>query len=164
MEVFLEVACVAGVERGRRRVNWGAREGERKGKERSFPSSLLPRAWSRDLIPFPFPFERLPRRLFLRESNVEPKKFVWTTSTAFSTGSVPSLSGDWKTPEHARQAKGAREGWWERAQSASGECWEGKEERGAFSPLPVSPFVPAFLNNKLKYPQVIARDWGRGSQ
>jgi len=27
-----------------------AREGER------FPSSLLPRAWSRALIPFPFPF------------------------------------------------------------------------------------------------------------
>ena len=25
--------------------------------------SLLPRAWSRALIPFPFPFERLPRRL-----------------------------------------------------------------------------------------------------
>ena len=31
-----------------------------KGKE---PSSLLPRARSRALIPFPFPFERLPRRL-----------------------------------------------------------------------------------------------------
>ena len=29
----------------------------------AFPSSLLPRAWSRALIPFPFPFERLPRRL-----------------------------------------------------------------------------------------------------
>ena len=29
----------------------------------AFPSSLLPRAWSRVLIPFPFPFERLPRRL-----------------------------------------------------------------------------------------------------
>ena len=27
------------------------------------PSSLLPRARSRALIPFPFPFERLPRRL-----------------------------------------------------------------------------------------------------
>ena len=29
----------------------------------AFPSSLLPRAWSRALIPFPFPFERLPLRL-----------------------------------------------------------------------------------------------------
>ena len=28
-----------------------------------FPSSLLPSARSRALIPFPFPFERLPRRL-----------------------------------------------------------------------------------------------------
>ena len=29
----------------------------------AFPPSLLLRAWSRTLIPFPFPFERLPRRL-----------------------------------------------------------------------------------------------------
>ena len=29
----------------------------------AFPSSLLPSAWSCALIPFPFPFERLPRRL-----------------------------------------------------------------------------------------------------
>ena len=29
----------------------------------AFPSSLLPHTWSRALIPFPFPFERLPRRL-----------------------------------------------------------------------------------------------------
>ena len=29
----------------------------------SLPSSLLPRAWPRALPPFPFPFERLPRRL-----------------------------------------------------------------------------------------------------
>ena len=29
----------------------------------AFPSSLLPRAWYRALTPFPFPFERLPRRL-----------------------------------------------------------------------------------------------------
>ena len=29
----------------------------------ALPSSLLPRPWSRALIPFPFPFERLPRRL-----------------------------------------------------------------------------------------------------
>ena len=32
----------------------------------AFPSSLLPRARSRALIPFPFPFERLPRRLSWR--------------------------------------------------------------------------------------------------
>ena len=41
-------------------------EQERLGKEVSLlppPSSLLPRAWSRALIPFPFPFECLPRRL-----------------------------------------------------------------------------------------------------
>ena len=31
----------------------------------AFPSSLLPRAWSRALIPFPFLFERLPRRLLI---------------------------------------------------------------------------------------------------
>ena len=31
----------------------------------AFPSSLLPRARSRALIPFPFPFERLPHRLLL---------------------------------------------------------------------------------------------------
>ena len=35
---------------------------------RAFPSSLLPRAWSRALIPFPFPFERLPRRLGAQQS------------------------------------------------------------------------------------------------
>ena len=52
------VACVAGVERGRGNF-FGAREGESS----PFSSSLLPRAWSRALIPFPFPFERLPRRL-----------------------------------------------------------------------------------------------------
>ena len=50
-----EVACVAGVERGRGRGNLGAREGERKERKERFPSSLLPRAWSRALIPFPFP-------------------------------------------------------------------------------------------------------------
>ena len=44
------VAYVAGVKRGR--GNLGAQE--RVG---------LPRAWSRALIPFAFPFERLPRRL-----------------------------------------------------------------------------------------------------
>ena len=30
----------------------------------AFPSFLLSRAWSRALIPFLFPFERLPRRLY----------------------------------------------------------------------------------------------------
>ena len=29
----------------------------------AFPSTVLSRAWSRAVIPFPFPFERLPRRL-----------------------------------------------------------------------------------------------------
>ena len=41
-----EIACVAGVKRGRRRGIWACES-----------------AWSRVLIPFPFPFERLPRRL-----------------------------------------------------------------------------------------------------
>ena len=27
------------------------------------------------------------------------------------------------------------------------------------SGLPITPFVPTFLNNKLKYPPVIASDW-----
>ena len=50
------IACVAGVKR--RKGEFGrARE---KGK---LPSFLLSRAWSRAVIPFPFPFERLPRRL-----------------------------------------------------------------------------------------------------
>ena len=51
---------MAGVKRGkgkgefeRARVR-GASEGERR-----FPSSLLPRAWSRALIPFRFPFNDL---------------------------------------------------------------------------------------------------------
>ena len=35
-----------------------------------FPSSLLPRARSRALIPFPFPFERLPRRLLATGSTL----------------------------------------------------------------------------------------------
>ena len=51
------VACVAGVER--EKGNFFAREGESYPS----PSSLLPPAWSRALIPFPSPFERLPRRL-----------------------------------------------------------------------------------------------------
>ena len=46
------LACVAGVKRGR--GNFGAR-----GRQ----ESLLPRSWSRALIPFSFPFERLPRKL-----------------------------------------------------------------------------------------------------
>ena len=47
------LACVAGVKRGRERGNLGARE----------LVGLLPRAWSRALIPFSFPVEGLPRRL-----------------------------------------------------------------------------------------------------
>ena len=50
------LACVVGVKRGRGRGmgNLGARGSQ---------ESLLPRAWSRALIVFPFPFEPLPRRL-----------------------------------------------------------------------------------------------------
>ena len=44
----------------------------------AFPSSLLPRAWSRALTPFPFPFERLPLRLVKieqrRRNNEEQRK------------------------------------------------------------------------------------------
>ena len=36
----------------------------------AFPSSLLPRVRSRALIPFPFPFERLPRRLLATGSTL----------------------------------------------------------------------------------------------
>ena len=47
------LACVAGVKIWARESVWGG--------ECVVP--LLPRARSRALIPFPFPFERLPRRL-----------------------------------------------------------------------------------------------------
>ena len=40
----------------------------------AFPSSLLPRAWSRALIPFPFPFQRLPRRLKALQSDRHNKE------------------------------------------------------------------------------------------
>ena len=66
------VACVAGVWKGREREGKGSfvkgsfrcerRRGAREEGGRE-TSSLLPRAWSRALIPFSFPFERLPRRL-----------------------------------------------------------------------------------------------------
>ena len=56
------LACVVGVKRGRRRGDLGARE--RVG---GFPSSLFPLAWPCALIPFPFPFERLPRRLMIHK-------------------------------------------------------------------------------------------------
>ena len=57
------VVYVAGVERGRGNF-FCAHEGESSPFSLlPPPSSLLPRAWSRALIPFPFPFERLPRRL-----------------------------------------------------------------------------------------------------
>ena len=47
------LACVAGV----KREGGGdlAREVERKGKMQKIPSSLLPRVWSRTLIPFQLP-------------------------------------------------------------------------------------------------------------
>ena len=53
-----KIACVAGVERERGSGNLGAsaHEGERKGTS-SLARGLAPS------IPFPFPFERLPRRL-----------------------------------------------------------------------------------------------------
>ena len=57
---------------------WQAFERDGKGSfrrernARGFPSSLLPRAWSRALIPFPFPFERLPRRLEFYETCKKP--------------------------------------------------------------------------------------------
>ena len=59
-----KVACVADVKKGRGRGNLGARE--RGGR-----SSLLPRAFSRALTPFLFPFERLPRtrRLYPRQES-----------------------------------------------------------------------------------------------
>ena len=40
---------------------------------KAFPSFLLPRAWSRALIPFPFPFERLPCRL---RRNIKSNKLI----------------------------------------------------------------------------------------
>ena len=48
--------------RGRRWKGKGKGEFAR-ARGRKLPSSLLPRAWCRALISFPFPFERLPRRL-----------------------------------------------------------------------------------------------------
>ena len=58
------VACVAGVERegGNFFLRARAREA-REGESCPSPSSLLPRAWSRALILFLFPFEGLPRKL-----------------------------------------------------------------------------------------------------
>ena len=55
-QVLWPLVCMAGVKRGR--GNLGAR-------------GLLPppRAWSRALFPFPFPFEPLPRRLFGHRMN-----------------------------------------------------------------------------------------------
>ena len=46
----------------------GTRGSARGGREvNAFPSPLLPRAWSRALIPFPFLFERLPGRLLFSQ-------------------------------------------------------------------------------------------------
>ena len=68
------LAYVAGVIRGR--GNLGARECVGRPREKgTFPFSILPRAWSRALIPFTFPFERLPRRLGGRLANIIPDTF-----------------------------------------------------------------------------------------
>ena len=40
----------------------------------AFPSSPLPRAWSCALIPFPFPFERLPRKLSVSHKKAKTRK------------------------------------------------------------------------------------------
>ena len=40
----------------------------------AFPSSPLPRAWSCALIPFPFPFERLPRSLSVSHKKAKTRK------------------------------------------------------------------------------------------
>ena len=71
------LACVASVKRGRERGNLGARE----------LVGLLPRAWSRALIPFSFPLEGLPRRLrrdglfsqanSLPARELSPRKLDW---------------------------------------------------------------------------------------
>ena len=64
-------ACVAGVKRGR--GNLGARGRVGRG----------PRVWSRALIPFPLPFERLPRRLHVdgcEKSQDILSGFVWAGS------------------------------------------------------------------------------------
>ena len=74
--------------------------------------------------------------VFLEGVKRRTQEYVSITSTAFYTGSVPRLSEEWGTPEHATQARSARE-----------ECWEGKEEREAFSPLPISPFVATSLDD-----------------
>ena len=49
------LACVAGVKREGGGGGDLAREVERKGKMQKIPSSLLPRVWSRTLIPFQLP-------------------------------------------------------------------------------------------------------------
>ena len=49
----------------------------------AFPSSLLSLAWSRALIPFPFPFERLLRRL---------RKHEHENKTAGNWGIFPTIS------------------------------------------------------------------------
>ena len=74
--------------------------------------------------------------VFLEGVERRTQEYVSITSTAFYMGSVPRLSEEWGTPKHATQARSARE-----------ESWERKEEREAFSPLPISPFVAASLDN-----------------
>ena len=55
-----KIACVAGVKKGKGKGEFG------RAKSHVARVSLLPRAWSRAIIPFPFPLECLPRRLLIK--------------------------------------------------------------------------------------------------
>ena len=73
----------------------------------------------------------------------------------------PRLSGDWGTRE--KRERGMMGTSVEHERGVMGKRRERGERPFAFSPLPITPFVPAFLDNfKLKYHPVIAGDWGRG--
>ena len=89
-----ELACVAGVWNGREREFW-EREFQawekREGRARK-----QTRAWSRALIPFPFPFQRLPRRLIGSLSNDDgdvyknrKSKSFWLTKRQLCTCLTP---------------------------------------------------------------------------
>ena len=62
----------------------------------AFPSSLLSRAWSRALIPFPFPFERLPRRLL--RADLSPNNLECLTVEINKPRSKPFLVSTWYRP------------------------------------------------------------------
>ena len=65
-----------------------------RGRKERFPSSLLPRARSRALIPFPFPFERLPRGLGIAQQKPLPTgKYRYPHSVFLSLYSLFSLTG-----------------------------------------------------------------------